>query len=126
MIHLGRHDVPLIENNFEAWYLGPVSPDLYHHAKIYGAEPVKNIFNTEISLDKETLESKTLSRIYGVVGNFSGSRLIAITHCDYGAWSKYYKPNHTSIIIPNKDILDEYHERTKRAREHVNQSSESN
>ena len=118
MIHLGRQNAPLVENNFQAWYLGPVLPDLYHEAKIYGANPVQDIFFSEDSLEKDSPESTTLADTYSIVKNFSGSRLIAITHCDYGAWSKNYKPNERHVIIPNEDILEEYHQRVKRASKH--------
>ena len=111
MLHLGRCDAPLVESYFEAWYLGPVHPDLYHQAKIYGSEPVQNIFNSQPSLDDTKIETKTLNSTYDIVGDFSGARLIAITHCDYGAWQKNYKPGVRNVVIPNEDILDEYRKR---------------
>ena len=43
MIYLGSHGKPLISGSFEAWAYGPVHPDLYHKAKIFGSDPVENI-----------------------------------------------------------------------------------
>ncbi len=122
MLHLGEQESVLVEGNFQAWYLGPVHPDLYHHAKVYGSEKVQNIFNAFASLDVDSPESRTLKRAYGLVGGFSGSRLIAITHCNYGAWEKNYKPGARNIVIPNVDILNEYHKRVELAKRRQGES----
>lgn len=114
MIHLGEHKKPLVEGHFQAWVLGPVHPVLYHKAKIFGAKPVRNIFRSIGDLDKNLSETNTLKRTYDVVSEFSGAKLVAITHCDYGAWAKNYKPDEMRNIIPNSDILEEYKERKKR------------
>ncbi len=114
MIHLGEHGKPLVKDHFQAWIFGPVHPVLYHKAKIFGAKPVRNIFRSIEDLDKNLSETNTLKRTYNVVSEFSGAKLVAITHCDYGAWAKNYKPDAMGIIIPNADILEEYKERKKR------------
>ena len=116
MIHLGRCDAPLVDDNFEAWYLGPVHPALYHQAKIFGSEPVQDIFKNHPNLDDEESETKTLNSAYDIVGSFTGSRLIAITHCDYGAWQKNYRPGIPNVVIPNDDILAEYRKRVDKQR----------
>lgn len=117
MIHLGQKDGPLINEKFEAWVFGPVVSDLYHRAKIYGADPVKNIFINDISIEKDNdlSESEILSMTYDMTKNFSSSRLIAITHWKEGAWAKNYQPGNPNAIIPDEDILDEYNKRVARA-----------
>ena len=109
MFHLGLHDgEPLLEGNFESWDYGPVHPVLYRKAKVFGADPVQNIFRSssdvEQGLEMETLEA-TLKGLKG----FSGAKLIAITHSEDGAWAKHYVPGARGIIIPNEDLIEEYH-----------------
>ncbi len=118
MIHLGREGHPLINEKFEAWVYGPVVPELYHRAKIFGADPVKNIFVNYLSLDKNNykLVSNTLTLTYNMTSSFSASRLIAITHWDRGAWIKKYNYRNPSTIIRDEDILDEYNNRVARAK----------
>ncbi len=114
MIHLGEHKKPLVKDYFQAWIFGPVHPVLYHKAKIFGAKPVRNIFRSIGDLDENLSETNTLNRTYSVVSEFTGAKLVAITHCDYGAWAKNYKPDAMGIIIPNEDILEEYNKRKER------------
>ena len=114
MIHLGENSRPLVQDNFQAWDLGPVHPVLYHRTKIFGAEPVQNIFRSVSDLSEDQPETETLIQTFNTVSEFSGSRLIAITHCDYGAWIKNYIPG-GNAVIPNKDIIEEYKERKRRA-----------
>ncbi len=122
MLHLGQQNAPLVEGNFQAWYLGPVHPKLYHKFKIFGAKPVRNIFSTVEDIDEYSSEANTLLKTYDIVKSFSGPRLIGITHWDHGAWAKNYEPKTRNIIIPNKDILDEYYKRVKEAADHSNRS----
>lgn len=114
MLHLGICKEPLVQDNFQAWDLGPVHPVLYHKAKIFGADAVKNIFNSVKDLDETRSETKRLNLTFDIVSAYSGSRLIAITHCEYGAWRKNYRPGTFGVVIPNEDIIDEYEERRKR------------
>lgn len=117
MFHLGKEKQPLVRGHFQAWDYGPVHPDLYHKAKIFGADPVKDIFNTDNDLDRKSPEAKTLNNVLDLVSDLSGSTLVAITHCDYGAWYKNYIPGAKGIMIPNSDIREEYEERVKRAKQ---------
>ncbi len=80
MLHLGKHELPLVVGHFEAWHYGPVHPELYRHAKVFGAGPVQNIFTNEPSLENGSAEKETLDRAYEQVGNFESARLIAIRH----------------------------------------------
>src|SRR5690349_17777324 len=43
MIALGRSKGhrPLVQGHFQAWDLGPVLPDAYHRAKIFGNKPIR-------------------------------------------------------------------------------------
>ena len=114
MIHLGIDKKPLVRDHFQAWLFGPVHPVLYYKAKIFGAKPVRNIFRSIEDLDEKQSEAITLNRIFGLVSEFSGAKLVAVTHCSYGAWAKNYRPDAMGIIIPNEDILKEFEERKER------------
>ena len=115
MIRLGEtngHD-GLITNVFEAWDYGPVSPRLYHKAKIFGSRPVGNIFRQYPSMnDADALQS--LSEAVEATEDFSPGRLVAITHWDGGAWYENYQPGVKGVVIPNEDILNEYYRRAGR------------
>ena len=115
MLHLGMHDKPLVDGNFQAWLFGPVYPSLYSKLEVFGAKPVKNIFRTIDDLDEDGTEAEILNLTYNFVSDFSAARLIAITHCSYGAWSKNYQSGVFGILISSRDILLEYKARQARA-----------
>ena len=116
MLHLGEQASALVKSHFQAWDYGPVHPDLYHKAKIFGANTVKNIFRSYADLDDDMPEKETLHKTLNMVEGFTDSKLVAITHCEYGAWYKNYVPGKRYVIIPDSDILAEYQERVSRAR----------
>ena len=118
MLHLGNYGLeePLVFGQFEAWDYGPVHPDLYHEAKVYGGSPVRNIFHASTNLTEDDYKVPLMDRIVDKFGN-DASRLVAITHWKDGAWAKNYKPGVQGIIIPNEDILAEYKRRLVRATE---------
>ena len=111
MFHLGRYGAPLIEGNFEAWDYGPVHPDLYHHVKQFGADPV-----TEIAYPanlKKGTEKKLLDEALDALSDRTGAQLIAITHWKDGAWAQNYIPEARGVVISNSDILEEYDKRSE-------------
>ena len=114
MMHLGNSMGPLVDGFFQAWDLGPVHPDLYHKAKIFGADPVKNIFRT-IDVPENTPETGSLDNTLNIISCYSGTKLVAITHWESGAWYENYIPGKKHIVIPNVDILKEYNKRVARA-----------
>ena len=107
MFHLGQHDgEPLLEGHFEAWDYGPVHPVLYRKAKVFGADPVRNIFRSFPEV-KDGSEKETLEVALEGLKDCSGAKLVAITHRDEGAWAKHYAPGGCGTI-PNEDIIEEY------------------
>jgi len=112
MVYLGQNaGEPLIREAFEAWDYGPVCPILYHKLKIYGADPVGNIFRSYTELEEGSREAEILKEALDSLGSLSGGKLVAITHRKGGAWEKNYRNGMKSIIIPNSDIAGEYRER---------------
>lgn len=118
MFNLGQYGKPLISGHFEAWDYGPVHPELYHRAKIFGSSPVENIFR----FSQDIPEGPEAELLDGAVDQLAHKRpgwLVAVTHWDEGAWAKHYVPGARGITIPNQDILQEYRDRanaTKRRR----------
>ncbi|KAA6406053.1 Panacea domain-containing protein [Candidatus Tokpelaia sp.] len=111
MVYLGRQrGEPLIREAFEAWDYGPVCPVLHHKLKIYGAEPVGNIFRSYTQLEDNSNEAKILKEALDSLGNLSGGHLVSITHKRGGAWARNYRNGMRGIPIPNQDIIDEYNE----------------
>jgi len=108
MFNLGRTGGrPLVSGNFEAWNYGPVHPDLYHVAKVFGSDPVKNIFHAAPDLP-EWPDAAILDEAYDSLGKMGASRLVSATHRPGGAWERNYTPGIRNCIIPTADILEEY------------------
>ena len=113
MCHLGQtKGEPLIDGSFEAWDYGPVHPVLYHKTKIFGADPVGNIFRSYPKIQGRS-EKETLMAAIKDLKDISGAKLIALTHREKGAWAKNYHPGALGITIPNEDIIEEYKELIK-------------
>lgn len=110
MIHLGEHNLPLINERFEAWDYGPVSPDLYHQVKAFGSGPIRNIFHAYRAPENERI-TQALDEVYDQVGSLTAGQLVQITHRPGGAWDRHYKPGVMGVRIPNEAILEEYKER---------------
>lgn len=108
MFHLGRTGgEPLVPGYFEAWDYGPVHPDLYHRAKVFGSDPVANIFYGNVDLP-EGAERAILDEAYDSLGKLGPGRLVNATHRKDGAWAVNYIPGVRHRPIPNSDILAEY------------------
>ena len=113
MFHLGIHDTPLVDGDFQAWDLGPVHPVLYREVKRFGADPVTDIRHPTGYVEDGT-EKNLLDQAVDVLSKKTGAQLVSITHWDYGAWARNYIPGVKGRIIPQKDILDEYRKRQER------------
>ena len=111
MFHLGETGDLLVTGHFEAWDYGPVMPNVYQKAKVFGRSPVGKIFNLVADIDDESPEASTLDSAVRHLGNAAPGRLVAITHWDGGAWAKHYSPGDRNRVIPNEDILQEYKDR---------------
>lgn len=108
MFFMGRTGgEPLVNGHFEAWDYGPVEPSLYHAVKIFGSDPVQNVFHIIPDLE-DGPESQLLDEAYGALGSLGPGRLVNATHRPNGAWEKNYIPGMRHCIISNSHILDEY------------------
>lgn len=109
MLHLGISKKPLVDGSFEAWHLGPVHPELYHELKVFGADPVYDIFRSVPKPEAEDCFEKTILQV--VLRQFSElsqGDLVGLTHWKNGAWARNYIPGSHGNIIPNSHITEEY------------------
>lgn len=110
MIYMGEHNgEPLVNGNFEAWDYGPVQPDVYRKAKIFGARPIQDVFWEAAPSGSE--EIRVLNDVSDFLLGKSPAELVAITHWDGGAWAKNYVSGRRGIVIPSADIIAEYNAR---------------
>ena len=107
MFCLGTRRTPLIRDRFEAWDYGPVVPSLYHHVKMFGAKPIKDVFfgAPEIS-DADT--ASVIRDATETLSKWTPGQLVNFTHQHDGAWAAHYDSERKGAIIPDEDILAEY------------------
>ena len=110
MLHLGRYHVPLIREDWEAWDYGPVCPELYQWAKMYGTKPVGNLFPKLPALT-EGDEYKSVLDAYEMTRKFTPGQLINATHQHDGAWAQHYDSRRRGAVIPKEAIAREYNVR---------------
>lgn len=110
MVHLGRYGEPLVNEDFQAWDYGPVLPSVYHKAKVFGSEPVRDIFHSS-AMPNSGREDDILKEAISALGECDAADLVNISHWEKGAWASHYNPGGRGIRIPNDDILNEYRER---------------
>ncbi len=108
MIHMGQHSgARLINSSFEAWDYGPVEPHIYHKVKMFGSNPVENVFYFVRDVSS-CAETATLDEACSKLLAKKPGELVAMTHWDKGAWARNYRPGVRGIKIPDADILAEY------------------
>ena len=114
MLFMGENNgARLADTDFEAWDYGPVSPEVYQRVRIFGANPIhQDIFFNE-PRPNDGLREAYLHNVCTYLTGKKPGELVSITHWKNGAWAKNYKPGTHGIVIPDKDILDEYRCRTE-------------
>ena len=108
MFYVGENKgQPLFEEHFEAWMYGPVLPSLYDKLKMFGADPIQNIFNKPLMIAEEM--NCFLESIGGALLKRTAADLVTLTHQKNGAWAKNYV-SYSNMKIPHTDIWNEYRE----------------
>lgn len=111
MIFMGENNgARLIDGDFEAWDYGPVLPDVYRCVRIFGANPIQDIF-VGVPRSNDSAREMGLHNVATFLTGKKPAELVSITHWKDGAWAKNYKPGTMGIVIPDGDILDEYRRR---------------
>ncbi len=125
--HLGITQKPLINEQVEAWYYGPVIPSLYQDLKSWGTDPITDLITTieyrgsaasgRLELvtpkvpeeDKDT--QKLLDAIWGVYGQWTAGQLSMKTHEADSPWSKVMADNSNELLFGTDigiDLLKEH------------------
>lgn len=103
----------LADTHFEAWDYGPVSPDLYHKAKAFGSDSIKDVFYNALSFRKDDKRRLVMDKICDDLMDKRPGELVEITHWDGGAWARNYIPKVMGNSIPDDEIHREYIDRAK-------------
>lgn len=106
----------LFREDFYAWNLGPVNPDLYHDIKIYGAAPIKVIPHT-FGVEPKGITHSVLDTTYREFGEMPPGELVLFSHWQHGAWANNYVPHTRNRLISKTDIREEYLKRQRRFEE---------
>lgn len=113
MLFMGENNgARLIDASFEAWDYGPVLPDVYRRVRMFGANPIQDIFFNEPRFINDGLREIHLHNTCTFLADKKPGELVAITHWKHGAWARHYRPGVLGVPIPDRDIVDEYRLRT--------------
>ena len=94
--HLAIFDVPLFEEDIEAWQYGPVVPEVYHKYKTHGNAgllPDADI----IALNQK--EERLFDEVFSVYGDYSAIGLMNLTHNE-----KPWNNTRLNSTIKKKDL----------------------
>jgi uncharacterized phage-associated protein len=97
----------LLDGSFQAWDYGPVIPELYRRLKVFGENPVSDVFYNARKLRDGSPSKVVLDRTWDEFGSASPGRLIELTHWNFGAWALNYEPGIRGIQIAQRHIFDE-------------------
>lgn len=98
----------LVDTTFEAWNLGPVSPELYHRVKPFGSDAVHDVFYEARRFRSDDPRRLTLKEVCDRYLGRRPAELVELTHWSHGAWARKYEPNIRGIRITDADIYTEY------------------
>lgn len=115
MLYMGRSDgARLADADFEAWDYGPVEPSLYHRVKMFGSQPIEDVFYNARNFKVGDPRRHVLEEVCDSLLRKPPAELVDITHWSGGAWAKHYVPGIRGIHIPDADIAREYRARLRR------------
>ena len=97
---LSIHAERLIHQDFEAWPLGPVVPDLYDALKQYGDSHVEQEIANVKSDPLDFRERDLIERVFKMYGSRSAEELSELTHAEDTPWQKARRPDNSCPIIP--------------------------
>lgn len=110
--YLANHGVPMMQNRFEAWIHGPVSPDLYAQYRGWGWASIPMHENNSIQFNPVELD--LMNKVFDTYGEYTGDELEGLTHREKpwlnarkGCSPSEYSRNPISM----KDMRDYYGER---------------
>ena len=107
--HLAFQNEPLVDEEFEAWKLGPVLPSLYHTYKAFSSNPVPPshpIVALQEPLNAESRTSQIIDSVLNAYGKFSSADLVTVSHLPESPWDIIWKDKNSNGTIPNQAILE--------------------
>ncbi len=116
-IHLARTGEPLSNKNFEAWWYGPVIPEIFFlfrdmtfkNGRIIPIAQIEKIDSENLKKKFNPIQIKIMDEVYKEYKNYTSSRLSDLTHKNGTPWSEYFdRQNHSFIEIPNDHIKAYY------------------
>lgn len=103
--HLALFDTPLVDEDFEAWNLGPVLSTVYQRYKTFSRSPIPP--PKEARCTDEKLH-EFLEEIWKIFGKYTASELVNLSHQKDSPWAKHFNPKIEHSIIPNDEIKNYY------------------
>ena len=104
--YIMKQNKPLIKDDFEAWLIGPIIPEVYREYSIYAGAPIIPFYKEDADIDTEKI--KVVEKL---IINLSAKKpweLVELTHMDGGAWDKTYRDGHGNReVIPLTRIYEE-------------------
>lgn len=114
MVYMGRNaGQRLVDADFEAWDYGPVEPTAYRKVRMFGSQPIKDVFYEARRFKDDDTRKALLEEVCADLLHRKAGDLVEITHWKGGAWAKHYEPETRGINIPDRDILAEYNDRVR-------------
>lgn len=99
--YLARTGKPLFHASIEAWTLGPVVPVVYHKYKVCGCNPISTCEeNIECSRFTEE-ELEVLLDVMRELGQYTGSKLVSLTHQPNTPWSRAMMETTKELSLPD-------------------------
>lgn len=101
-IFLSRTGNPLFTNKIAAWVLGPVVPDVYYKYRVCGKNPIPS---SEEKLNIDGFSDDEIEALLDTMeyfGQYTGSRLVDMTHEPGSPWDITEKSGKT--VIPLSEI----------------------
>lgn len=92
----------LFEENFEAWGLGPVVPEVYYEYCLYGLGNIY-LFDETPKLDPDT--TSIVDVILKFLNKLNCEQLIEMTNGEGSPWAVFFD-KHSRNIIPKKAIME--------------------
>lgn len=97
-VQLARTGEPLFNEPIEAWRLGPVVPSVYHTYKVCGSNPIPYEDEPIQTKDLNEDELNTLLDVVQEFGQFTGSKLVDMTHEPGTPWEIVYYGKYDKTI----------------------------
>ena len=107
---LAIYDRPLIDELFEVWEHGPVSPAIYHNLSRFKSRPIRGfdpiVLHAEAKRTLYPQERYIIDEVFALYGEYSGPVMSQWTHARGTPWDQAKKQNR--LYITNESIRRYY------------------